>query len=63
MTGGISLDGVTGDYPGGPGALHEVTLTVRTGELVVALGRNGAGKTTLLRTISGLIPCRSGTSD
>jgi branched-chain amino acid transport system ATP-binding protein len=59
-TGGITLDSVTAGYPGGPDVLHEVSLTVRTGEMVVVLGRNGAGKTTLLRAISGLIPCRSG---
>jgi branched-chain amino acid transport system ATP-binding protein len=59
-TGGITLDGVTAGYPGGPDVLHAVSLTVRTGEMVVVLGRNGAGKTTLLRTISGLIPCRNG---
>jgi branched-chain amino acid transport system ATP-binding protein len=59
-TGGITLDAVTAGYPGGPDVLHEVSLSVRTGELVVVLGRNGAGKTTLLRTVSGLIPCRSG---
>ncbi|EFQ84841.1 ABC transporter, ATP-binding protein [Aeromicrobium marinum DSM 15272] len=35
--------------------LHDIDLTVGTGEAVVVLGANGAGKTTLLRAVSGLI--------
>jgi len=35
-------------------ALREVSLAVKTGELVCILGRSGCGKTTLLRIVSGL---------
>ena len=35
-------------------ALHDVSLTVETGEVVALLGANGAGKTTTLRSVSGL---------
>src|SRR6266513_2162469 len=35
-------------------ALHEVSLEVRSGELVTFLGPSGCGKTTLLRIIAGL---------
>ncbi|WP_375173868.1 ABC transporter ATP-binding protein [Pseudooceanicola sp.] len=41
-------------------ALHDIALSVRTGELVTMLGRNGAGKTTTLRSIVGMVPRRSG---
>jgi branched-chain amino acid transport system ATP-binding protein len=36
-------------------ALHNVSLSVRKGEIVTLLGANGAGKSTTLRCISGLI--------
>jgi len=39
---------------GGVMALHDVDLTVRTGELVSVIGPNGAGKTTLLRILATL---------
>jgi branched-chain amino acid transport system ATP-binding protein len=34
--------------------VRDVSLTVRSGEITVLLGRNGAGKTTTLRAITGL---------
>jgi len=34
--------------------LHDVTLSVATGETIGVLGPNGAGKTTLLRAIAGI---------
>ena len=41
-------------------ALHGVSLTVQTGELVTLLGANGAGKTTTMRALSGLLPLSAG---
>lgn len=35
--------------------LHEMSLSVDEGEIVVMLGANGAGKTTTMRAISGMI--------
>ena len=40
--------------------LHDVSLTLRKGEVLCLLGRNGAGKSTLLKTIMGLVPAQSG---
>src|SRR5512139_359236 len=40
--------------------LKKVTMHIRAGEIVTIIGANGAGKTSLLRTISGLLPVRSG---
>jgi branched-chain amino acid transport system ATP-binding protein len=40
--------------------LHGMSLQVAAGEIVALLGANGVGKTTLNRTLSGLLPARSG---
>jgi branched-chain amino acid transport system ATP-binding protein len=47
-------------YYGAVHALKGVTLRADQGEIVTLIGANGAGKTTLLRSISGLVPARSG---
>jgi branched-chain amino acid transport system ATP-binding protein len=50
----LELSSVSAGYGAGD-VLHEVSLDVSQGEIVVILGANGAGKTTLMRAISGLI--------
>jgi NitT/TauT family transport system ATP-binding protein len=45
--------------PGDP-VLDDVSLTLKTGEIVGLLGRSGCGKSTLLRIISGLAPPTAG---
>ncbi len=40
--------------------LFDVSLSVKTAEVVTLLGRNGMGKTTTIRTIMGLVRARSG---
>lgn len=41
-------------------ALHDVSLSVETGEIVSVVGANGAGKSTLMWAISRVVPCESG---
>ena len=53
----LELHDVSAGYGAGD-VLHQVSLDVRSGEIVVMLGANGAGKTTLMRAISGVISRR-----
>ena len=46
---------------GSIGALHGISLKVERGTIVTLVGANGAGKTTTLRTVSGIVPAKSGT--
>jgi branched-chain amino acid transport system ATP-binding protein len=55
----LSLEKVNVFY-GAIHALRDVSLTVRTGEVVTLLGANGAGKSTTLRAITGLLAPESG---
>ncbi|HVU35265.1 MAG TPA: ABC transporter ATP-binding protein [Opitutaceae bacterium] len=48
-------------YIGGSRILRGVDLTIAPGEVVALMGRNGVGKTTTLRSITGVLPIRSGT--
>src|SRR5258707_15466856 len=41
--------------------LHNVSLEVKSGEIVCLLGANAAGKTTTMKTIFGLVRPRHGT--
>ncbi|MGD9210842.1 MAG: ABC transporter ATP-binding protein [Desulfobacteraceae bacterium] len=41
-------------------AIKGISLKVHKGEIVTILGANGAGKTTTMRTISRLLPAKSG---
>jgi branched-chain amino acid transport system ATP-binding protein len=47
-------------YYGQSHILQGVSLRVNPGEIVLLSGRNGAGKTTTIRSISGLVPPKSG---
>jgi len=55
MQGGIVLDQVSFQYPGGARkVLEEVSLTIRPGEVVALVGENGSGKTTLVKLLCRL---------
>ncbi len=55
----LELENVVASYGGGT-ILHDVSLMLAPGEVVVVLGANGAGKTTLFRVITGLLAPRAG---
>ncbi len=55
----LTLKSVQAGYGRLP-VLKGISFHVRAGEVVTLIGGNGAGKTTTLRTISGLLPARSG---
>ncbi|MEW1953256.1 ATP-binding cassette domain-containing protein [Terrabacter sp. NPDC080008] len=57
----ITFEHVSVQYAGAPApSLHDVTLEIPEGELVLVVGPTGSGKSTLLRTINGLVPHFSG---
>src|SRR5690606_7044794 len=56
----LEVAGVSSGY-GRLTVVHEVSLSITPGEIVVLLGLNGAGKTTLLRTIAGNLASSTGT--
>ncbi|MDJ0950163.1 MAG: ABC transporter ATP-binding protein [Alphaproteobacteria bacterium] len=49
----LELKGVSRSF-GGVTAVHEVTTSVRQGEIVGLIGPNGAGKTTLVNLVTGV---------
>ncbi|HVL66165.1 MAG TPA: sugar ABC transporter ATP-binding protein [Vicinamibacterales bacterium] len=51
----LAIEGV-GKRFGGHRALADVTLSVRTGEIIALAGENGAGKSTLMAICSGALP-------
>ncbi|MEZ0345305.1 MAG: ABC transporter ATP-binding protein [Infirmifilum sp.] len=51
----ITLENVSYQYPGGPLAIREVSLTINRGEFIGVIGHSGAGKTTLAKLIVGLL--------
>ena len=55
----LGVAGLTVHY-GGVAALRDVTLEVRSGEIVGLIGPHGAGKSTMLHAIMGLVPVEQG---
>ncbi len=55
----LEVSGLHVSY-GGIGAVHDVSLSVGSGQIVTVIGPNGAGKTTLLNAVMGVHPGRGG---
>ncbi|OLP46478.1 ABC transporter ATP-binding protein [Rhizobium oryziradicis] len=53
MTSGVALNGVSKSF-GAVDVIHDIDLTIASGEFVVFVGPSGCGKSTLLRLIAGL---------
>ncbi len=51
----VTMEGVSFRYPGSEAGVHDVSLSIAKGELVVCIGPSGCGKTTLLRLIAGFL--------
>jgi urea transport system ATP-binding protein len=56
----LAVEGINAYY-GESHILRNVSFTIEPGEVVCLMGRNGMGKTTTLKTLTGLLPARSGT--
>ena len=56
----LELNNVTSFYGKTP-IIHDVDISVKSGQCLCVLGRNGVGKSTLLRTIMGLTTSMTGT--
>jgi branched-chain amino acid transport system ATP-binding protein len=59
VTNAIEATDVSGGY-GPVEVVHNLSLTVKRGEVVALLGPNGAGKSTVLRLLSGVIEMSGG---
>src|SRR5262245_33602975 len=56
----VTVDHLTKSY-GRVTALSDVSLSIRTGEVLGLIGPNGAGKTTLFECMAGILPYEAGT--
>jgi branched-chain amino acid transport system ATP-binding protein len=55
----LSIENLSGGY-GEADILHEISLEINTGEIVVVIGPNGAGKSTAMKAVFGLLRLSGG---
>ena len=56
----VSFSHVKKVFPDGTTAVHDLTLEIDDGELLVLVGPSGCGKTTVLRMVAGLVDVSEG---
>ena len=56
----LTVEGLSKSFPG-VRALHDVSLTLRAGEVMALIGENGAGKSTLVKILTGIYQPDAGT--
>jgi ABC-2 type transport system ATP-binding protein len=57
----LKVDTLYGGYIPGKPVLHDITFSVRPGEMIGLIGLNGAGKSTTIKHILGLLHPQKGT--
>ena len=57
----LIVDHLSFHYPGGPEVLHNLSLSVPSGQFLALVGPNGGGKSTLIRHFNGLLRPTHGT--
>ena len=57
----LAVKEVTAGYSAAIDILHEVSIEVKSGDIVSIIGPNGAGKSTLLKAIFGILKPKNGT--
>ena len=55
----LQVEGLN-QYYGGSHILRHLGFEAKLGEVTVVLGRNGVGKTTLLKSLTGVVPVKTG---
>ena len=56
----LSVEGISFAYGDGEEILHDVTMSVKSGEKIAIVGYNGAGKSTLIKLLLHLYDVKSG---
>ncbi|MFI3206963.1 MAG: ABC transporter ATP-binding protein [Clostridia bacterium] len=56
----LIVDKIVTGYSKEVDVLHEISFEIKEKECIALIGANGAGKSSIMKTISGILPCKSG---